>query len=77
MLAEIYAPAAAVIVLSLLIVLLAARRARRHADAPSLPVAPPVTWTPAAHLDTPFTLPRRHADGTWSEIWNDAWGDAR
>lgn len=75
--AEIYAPAAAVIVLSLLIVMLATRHARRHVDAPSLPVAPPVTWTPAGHLDTPFTLPRRHADGTGSEIWNDAWGDAR
>ena len=77
MLAEIYAPAAAVIAMSLLIVTLIIRRARRHVDAPSLPATPPATWTPAAHLDTSFTLPRRHSDSTWSEIWNDVWGDAR
>lgn len=77
MLAEIYAPAAAVIVLSLLTVMIVTRRARHHGAAPSLPATPPVTWTPAAHLDTSFPLPRRQHDGTWSEAWKDAWGDAR
>lgn len=75
--AEIYAPAAAVVALALLFVVLATRRARRRTETPTTPVAPPVTWSPAAHLDTPLPLPRRHADGTWSEVWNDVWGDAR
>ena len=77
MFAEIYAPAAAVIVLSLLTLMIATRRAHRHAATRSTPATPPVTWTPAANLDTSFPLPRRQADGTWSEAWKDAWGDAR